>query len=190
MQDLKHYNEQIPIGWPGSIPKEELGRRWGLSVKSDPNDDRQYRRIMHSLRTRDNGDGMIIVSDHTRSRVYRTNNIYEIAAYRKTIKRKGGSTLQILSKIDRTLLDQANGKQVKFYTFNRMRDARLSRGLRNMDVVIEMQKAGISSFNKPLLSYIENNHCRPTPEMWAVFYKLYGLTPESLIWDSVEIMPP
>ena len=62
---------------------------------------------------------------------------------------------------------------------NRLKAARMAAGMKLVDVVAELKKAG-AGIDGPLLSKMENGHCNPTERQWAILARIYGISPLSI----------
>lgn len=67
---------------------------------------------------------------------------------------------------------------------NRLKAARLNRGLKLVDVVAELRKTE-PGIDIPLLSKMENGHCVPTKSVLLKLAQIYATSPESLLGGKV-----
>lgn len=101
-----------------------------------------------------------------------------LKAYKKECLNKGRSNFAPVKKINRVLNSLSDDLQVSF--FNNLRTARLTAGLKQEDVVKEMQRFD-ARFNVSILSRFENGICLPTPYQLAQLARIYDVQPHELV---------
>ena len=173
-QLIIYYND-IPIGKDNAVNYEYLSRLWNKSYRS-------IRRILHQLSKLDIGDDYILIrSSKEKGGFYKSNDLSEILSYKKECLNMGRSTLAPLKKINRIIKDNSNSLQVNL--FNNLKSVRISRGLKQIDVVRIFKKYG-EKVDEALLSKFENSVCLPTPKQLFILTKIYECDTSSLILIS------
>lgn len=178
MPTLEEMYESIPIGKRNAVTKERLAEMWGCSSE------RAARRIIANLRALDNGDNYVILSSSHNKGFYRTDNVDEILAFKKETTNRARHTFRPLRKANRILKDM-DSMQLEIVPPNRLREAREATGLLQKDVIPIIQQHD-PSFNKVIMSMIENNKALPTAQQLAVMSRLYNKSTANLI--GMEIM--
>lgn len=178
MPTLEEMYESIPIGKRNAVTKERLAEMWGYKTE------RHVREVIAKLRAMDNGDNYVILSSSHNKGFYRTDNVDEILAFKKETTNRARHTFRPLRKANRILKDM-DSMQLEIVPPNRLREAREATGLLQKDV-IPIIKQHDPSFNKVIMSMIENNKALPTAQQLAVMSRLYNQSTADLI--GMEIM--
>lgn len=159
------YWNDIPVGKENAVSYNTLCTMWGV-------DRRTVRAILHNLSLYDNGDNYILIrSSKNGGGFYKTDDPAELQAYKKECLNKGRSNFAPVKKINRVLNSQTEDLQVSI--FNNLRTARLTAGLKQEEVIKQMQEYD-NHFDVPMLSKFENGFCIPTPYQLAALAKIYG----------------
>ena len=162
----------IPVGKENAVSYNTLCTLWGVNKRT-------ARAILHNLSLYDNGDNYILIrSSKNGGGFYKTDDPEELKAYKKECLNKGRSNFAPVKKINRVLNSLSDDLQVSF--FNNLRTARLTAGLKQEDVVKEMQRFD-ARFNVAILSRFENGICLPTPYQLAQLARIYGVQPHELV---------
>ena len=156
--------DSIPIGKENAISKERLQTLWGLT------NERAVRKTIAELRKIDNGDNFIIASTSGCKGFYKTDDPEEILKYKKETLNRAKHTFAPLGKVNRILLE--NDKQLEFAAPNRLKEAREAAGYKANEVVPLIRKYD-PSFDKSMMSKIENDKCLPTALQLSVMANLY-----------------
>lgn len=163
---MSQYYDDIPIGKENAISKEELQRKWGMT-------ERGVRAKIADLRQQDNGDNLVIVSLSSSRGFYRTDNIKEILAYKKETLNRARHLYGPLRKVNRIL--EREDTQLELVPVNNFKAMREAAGIMAKDVIAIIQKQD-PTFNKIIMSHIENNKCFPTSLQASIMAQLYGCT--------------
>lgn len=174
----RDYYNDIPIGKDNAVTRGELARKWNMS-------ERYVRRTIAELRAQDNGDNYIIVSYSSGNGFYRTDDLEEIAAYKAETMNRARHTFIPLKKINRVLADYEADDQCVI-GFNNIKAARIAAGFQAKDIIAEINKVD-PTFNKVLMSNIENNKCLPTAQQLKIIADLLNTSPAELA--GLEIAP-
>lgn len=162
----------IPVGKENAVSYVTLCACWGVNKRT-------ARAILHNLSLYDNGDNYILIrSSKNGGGFYKTDDPEELKAFKKECLNKGRSNFAPVKKINRVLNSLSDDLQVSF--FNNLRTARLTAGLKQEDVVKEMQRFD-ARFNVAILSRFENGICLPTPYQLAQLARIYGVQPHELV---------
>lgn len=172
----KMYNS-IPIGKENAISKEELQKIWGFESE------RAVRYTIAELRKMDNGDNFVIVSLSTSKGFYRTDDPEEILRYKKETLNRARHTFAPLGKVNRILME--SDSQLELIAPNKLREAREAAGYKANEVIPIIRKYD-PSFDKSMMSKIENDKCLPTKLQLSVMANLYKKTTAEL--TGVEIV--
>ena len=164
MLALEKMYDSIPIGKENAITKEELQKLWSLSSE------RVVRRTVAELRKIDNGDNFVIVSLSNSKGFYRTDDPEEILKYKKETLNRAKHTFAPLGKVNRILME--NDTQLELAAPNKLKEAREAAGYKANEVVPIIRKYD-PSFDKSMMSKIENNKCLPTRLQLSVMANLY-----------------
>ena len=164
MLALEKMYDSIPIGKENAITKEELQKLWSLSSE------RVVRRTVAELRKIDNGDNFVIVSLSNCKGFYRTDDPEEILKYKKETLNRAKHTFAPLGKVNRILME--NDTQLELAAPNKLKEAREAAGYKANEVVPIIRKYD-PSFDKSMMSKIENNKCLPTRLQLSVMANLY-----------------
>lgn len=167
---LEHYWNSLPIGKENAISYEELCAKWQMSRRS-------VRHILHKLSLYDSGDDYILIRSCNGKGFFKTDDMQIIQAFRTECVNKARSNFAPLKKINR-ILNEVNDLQLSLC--NNMKNARIVAGLKQKDVVRQMQQFD-ESVNEALLSKFENSVCLPTPYQLCLFARIYGVTPAELV---------
>ena len=168
-EKLEFYWNDIPIGKENAVEYTQLVALWGMG-------ERQVRNILHDLSLYDNGDNYVLIRSASGKGFYRTDNEATIKAYRQECLNKGKSIFAPVKKINRIL--NANASQIEFE--NNLRVYREEKGLKQADVCKQMKQID-QSFDKSMLSKMENNVCLPTPFQTAKLAEIYGCSASELV---------
>ena len=103
---LALYWEEIPIGRENAVTYDDLRDKWNK-------DKRTVRRILHDLSCIDTGDNYVLIRSGKSRGFYKTDDLDEIAAYRKECLNKGRSIFAPVKKCNRIL--NANGDQMEMF---------------------------------------------------------------------------
>lgn len=166
---LALYWEELPVGKENAVTYDKLIDMWGR-------DERSVRKILHELSTFDTGDNYILIRSSKGNGFYKTDNEEDIKAYKKECLNKGRSVFAPIRKINRVL--NQIGAQLNFE--NNLRVVRESKGLKQSQVC-KLMKQCDRSFDKSLLSKMENGVCMPTYFQLAKLCEIYGVEPFELI---------
>lgn len=164
MSTLEKMYNSIPIGKENAITKEELQKLWGFSCE------RVVRRTIAELRKIDNGDNFIIVSLSNCKGYYRTDDPEEILKYKRETLNRAKHTFSPLGKVNRILME--NDAQLELIAPNKLKEAREAAGLKANEVVPIIRKYD-PSFDKSMMSKIENDKCLPTKLQLSIMANLY-----------------
>ena len=171
MNALNEYWEQIPVGRANAITYTELRELWHCS-------ERAARETLHKLSHYDNGDDYILIRSGSCKGFYRTDDEAEIKAYKRECLNKGRSVFAPIKKINRVL--NADAEQFSFE--NNMRVIRESRGMKQSEVCNRIQQmTHDNTFDKPLLSKMENGVVMPTPYHVILLARIYDVEPLELL---------
>lgn len=154
----------IPIGRENAISKEELQELWGFSSE------RVVRNTVAELRKIDNGDNFVIVSLSSCKGFYRTDNPEDILRYKKETLNRAKHTFAPLGKVNRILLE--HDAQLELTAPNKLKEAREAAGYKANEVVPIIRKYD-PSFDKSMMSKIENDKCLPTRLQLSIMANLY-----------------
>lgn len=168
--DLGKMWDEIPIGKHNAVSYAELMIKWQLG-------ERAVRYALHQLSTIDTGDNYVLIRSSRGNGFYRTDDLEEIERYKKEITSRGLNVLATAKKAKRVLQQQGN-QQLSFT--NNLQQYRNARNLQQTAVVAYM-KAADPSFDKVILSKMENGACLPTPAQLYKLAELYQTTPDELI---------
>lgn len=173
-QTLEMYWLQIPTGKQNAVDYTALCGRWGKT-------ERAVRDILHELSLYDNGDNFVLIRSSKTKGFYKTDDLAEIAAYRKECLNKGRSIFAPVRKCNRVLKN--DGVQIGF--FNNLRVIREDKGLTQKDVC-ERMKAVDSAFDVSLLSKMENGYCLPTPAQLSKLAEIYAVLSVELVGEELS----
>lgn len=163
------YWDEIPIGKENAVTYDDLREMWHKCK-------REVRRLLHELSLYDNGDNYILIRSGKTRGFYKTDDLDEIAAYRKECINKGRSVFAPVKKCNRVLNDY--GGQLEF--FNNLRAVREALGMKQK-TVCERMKEFDRAFDVSLLSKMENGVCLPTYAQTAHLAEIYGVQASDLI---------
>ena len=166
---LNIFWNDIPVGKKNAVTYETLCYIW----ECDP---RKARQILHELSAHDNGDNYILIRSGGCKGFYKTDNEAEIKAYKRECLNKGKSVFAPVKKINRVL----NADTEQYNLENNLRVIRESKGLKQSQVCDSMKQYD-HSFDKPLLSKMENGICLPTLYQLSKLAQIYGCEPSELI---------
>lgn len=170
MQDaLNVFWNDIPVGKANAVTYDVLCALWQCN-------ERQARAILHDLSLYDNGDNYILIRSGGCKGFYKTDDETEIQAYKRECLNKGRSVFAPVKKINRVL--RAENEQYSFT--NNLRVIRESKGLKQSQVC-DVMKRYIASFDKSLLSKMENGICVPTYYQLTKLAEIYGVEPLDLL---------
>lgn len=93
---IEEYWDLIPIGKENRVTYGELCLAWGVSKRT-------VRNILHRLSMQDDGSGLVLIRSSKGKGFYRTDNLEEIAAYRREVYNRARHTFAPFRKIDRIL---------------------------------------------------------------------------------------
>lgn len=174
MKHIELYYNDIPYGRENACTYDDLCALWNCTP-------RKARAILHEISLHDAGDDYIVIRSAKGKGFYKTDDLDEIAAYRKECLSKGRSIFAPVKKCNRIL--KAESKQFEF--FNNLRAVRVAKGMSQPDVCKKMKEIDIH-FDAPLLSKMENGVCLPTTAQTAKLAEIYGVEPCDLV--RVEIL--
>lgn len=166
---LDFYWQEIPVGKENAVVYDDLCDMWNK-------DKRGVRQILHDLSLYDNGDNYVLIRSGKTRGFYKTDDLDEIASYRKECLNKGRSIFAPVKKCNRVLND--GGGQLEFY--NNLRAVRESLGMKQKNVCQQMKKFDCA-FDVSLLSKMENGVCLPTYAQTAHLAEIYGVQASELI---------
>lgn len=167
---LEQYWNSLPIGKENAVDYDTLCDKWQMSKRA-------VRYKLHELSLYDNGDGYILILSGSGKGFYKTDDMEIINSYRKECLQKAKSNFAPLKKINR-LINSKDDVQMSF--INNLRAIRVAQGLKQREVVEEVQKVG-EQIDEALLSKFENSVCIPTPYQLCLFARIYGCKPNDLI---------
>lgn len=167
--DMEFFWEDIPTGRENAVSYDELGLIWGKCK-------REVRRLLHDLSLYDNGDNYVLIRSGKSKGFYKTDDLAEIAAYRKECLNKGRSIFAPVKKCNRVLNDCGGQLEI----FNNLRAVRESLGMKQKTVCQQMKKYD-RAFDVSLLSKMENGVCLPTYAQTAHLAEIYGVQASELI---------
>ena len=172
---LDKYWQDIPEGKNNAVTYAALCDIWQCN-------ERQARARLHALSLYDNGDDFILIRSGSCKGFYKTDNTEEIKAYKRECLNKGRSIFAPVKKINRVL--NQNFTQLTIY--NNLRVIRESKGMKQGEVCgIIQEKIHNITFDKPLLSKLENGVVLPTPQQLILLAEIYGVEPCELINTSL-----
>lgn len=163
------YWNEIPIGRQNAISYVELEALWGIS-------ERKVRDVLHQLTIYDNGDDYVLIRSSRGKGFYRTSEKEIIEKYKQECLRKGKSLFAPVAKINRIL----NKDTVQLEFENNLRVYREAKGLAQSEVCKQIKQRDVS-FDKTMLSKMENNRCLPTPLQCKLLSEIYDCSPNELI---------
>lgn len=167
---LKFYWDSLPIGKENAVDYETLCEQWKMNK-------RKVRQTLHDLSLYDSGDNYILIRSSSGKGFFRTDDMQTIKAFRNECLNKAKSNFAPLKKINR-LISEADDKQYDF--FNNLKSVRIEKGLKQRDVVAQIQKYD-KSIDEALLSKFENSVCIPTPYQLFLLAQILGCKPVELI---------
>lgn len=166
---LELYWSEIPTGKENAVSYDDLREMWNK-------DKRTVRRILHELSCIDTGDNYVLIRSGKTRGFYKTDDLDEIAAYRKECLNKGRSVFAPVKKCNRVL--NAGGGQLEI--FNNLRAVREMRGMKQKTVCKQMKQFD-RAFDVSLLSKMENGVCLPTYAQTAKLAEIYGVQASELV---------
>lgn len=170
---LNIFWNDIPVGRENAYTYEDLCYIWGCEP-------RKARAILHELSLLDNGDNYILIRSSRCKGFYKTDDESEIRAYKRECLNKGRSVFAPVKKINRVLSEDTTQ-----YSFvNNLRVIREGKGLKQKDVCKQMREFD-RSFDKSLLSKMENGVCLPTFYQLSKLALIYDCTPSELIGQDL-----
>ena len=167
---LEQYWNSLPIGKENAVDYETLCEKWQMTKRA-------VRYKLHELSLYDSGDNYILIRSGSGKGFYKTDDMEIINAYRKECMQKAKSNFAPLQKINR-IINSKDDVQMSF--INNLRAIRVAQGLKQREVVEEVQKVG-EQIDEALLSKFENSVCIPTPYQLCLFARIYGCKPNDLI---------
>ena len=170
MPTLEDYWNSLPIGKEKAESYDTLCEKWNVNK-------RQARSILHNLSLYDSGDNYILIRSSSGKGFYRTDDMQIIQAFRAECMKKAKSNFAPLKKINR-ILTEAEDRQIDFC--NNLKTMRLAKGLKQTDVILQLQRVG-ENVDAAMLSKYENSVCLPTPYQLCLFARIYGCKPHELI---------
>ena len=169
MDNVHLYWDDIPVGKENAADYEWLCAIWEC-------DKRKARAILHELSLYDNGDNYILIRSGGCKGFYKTDDESEITAYKRECLNKGRSVFAPVKKINRVL--SADAEQLSLT--NNLRVIRESKGLKQSQVCAVMKRYD-RTFDKSLLSKMENGVCLPTYYQLSKLAEIYAVKPFELI---------
>lgn len=170
MKDFEQFWDTIPVGEKNAISYDELCCQWGMKKRA-------VRNLLHELSCFDNKDNYILIRSARNKGFYRTDDADTIRAYKRECLSKGRSIFAPIKKINRVLENKNN---TQWSVYNNLKAERLSRGIKQTEVV-EFMKQFDSSFDVPTLSKMENDAFLPTPYQLLKLADFYGIKPNMLV---------
>ena len=168
---LETFWNELPTGRENAATYDDLCLSWGKSK-------REVRRILHELSLYDNGDDFVLIRSGKTRGFYKTDNLAEIAAYRKECLNKGRSVFAPVRKCNRVLRGEETAMQAN--VFNNMKSIRLQKNLTQPQVCKLMTERGFD-VDVPMLSKIENGVFLPPPNFLAAMAEIFGCKPNDLV---------
>ena len=168
MKDFEHLWNSIPVGEENSVTYDVLCCQWGMGKRA-------VRNILHELSGYDNKDNYILIRSAKNKGFYRTDDAETIKAYKRECLAKGRSIFAPIKKINRVLNADTQGS-----VYNNLKAERLSRGIKQTEVVAYMKQFD-SSFDVPTLSKMENDAFLPTPYQLLKLSDFYGIAVRDLV---------
>ena len=107
---------------------------------------------------------------------YKTDDEREIQAYKKECLNKGRSVFAPIRKINRVL----NANKEQYSSINNLRVIREDCRLKQSEVC-DIMKQSDRTFDKSLLSKMENGVCLPTCAQLVKLAEIYGVQPAELL---------
>lgn len=159
----------IPVGKENAVTYSELCARWGCNT-------RQARQILHDLSATDNGDNYILIRSGGCKGFYKTDDENEIRAYKRECINKGRSVFAPVKKINRVLSTDT----MQYSLTNNLRVIRESKGIKQKEVCKRMREYD-RTFDKSLLSKMENGVCLPTYYQLSKLAEILACEPSELI---------
>lgn len=167
------YWNDIPVGKANAITYDELRTAWECT-------ERTARAILHELSVYDNGDNYILIRSGGCKGFYKTDDEAEIQAYKRECLNKGRSVFAPVKKINRVLSENIE----QYSMINNLRVIRESKGLKQCQVC-DIMKQHDKSFDKSLLSKMENGVCLPTYYQLSKLAQIYAVQPFELLRDEL-----
>lgn len=164
------YWRSIPIGRENAISYDKLCEMWQVT-------DRLARRILQELGKYDNGDNYILIRSGSGKGFYRTDEAESICRYKKECLNKGRSLFAPIRKMNRVLKSKTD---MQCSICNNLRDVRLSKHIKQTDVVEYVRKYD-EHFDVSLLSKMENGWIIPLPRHLQLLAEFYGCEPFELV---------
>lgn len=166
---LNIFWDDIPVGKENAVTYENLCKLWQC-------DRRAARAMLHKLSAYDSGDNYILIRSSGCKGFYKTDDEAEIKAYKRECLNKGRSIFAPVKKINRVL----NANTIQYSLTNNLRVIRESKGLKQRHVC-DIMKRYDRTFDKSLLSKMENGVCLPTYYQLAKLAEIYAVEPFELI---------
>ena len=171
--ELREHWADIPIGKDNAYTYEDLCYIWNCEPRT-------ARAILHELSLYDNGDNYILIRSGGRKGFYKTDNDREIRAYKRECLNKGRSVFAPVKKINRVLSEDGT----QYNLLNNLRAVRETKGIKQKDVCKRMREFD-RSFDKSLLSKMENGVCLPTYYQLSKLAFIYECEPSELITQDL-----
>lgn len=169
---LELYWSELPTGKENAVDYKTLCEMWHKK-------ERDTRRILHELSLYDNGDNYILIRSSKTKGFYKTDNVEDIAMYRKECLNKGRSIFAPVKKCNRVL----NSNNGQFGMFNNLRTVREALGLTQKEVCEQMKQFD-KNFNESLLSKMENDICLPNMYQLSKLAVIFAVEPSLLVrWE-------
>lgn len=169
IDNINIYWDDIPVGKENAITYDGLQTLWNCSA-------RRARAILHELSRYDSGDDYILIRSGSCKGFYKTDAEAEIKAYKRECLNKGRSVFAPVKKINRVL----GANTIQYSTENNMRVIREGKGLKQKQVC-DIMKRYDKTFDKSLLSKMENGVCLPTYYQLAKLAEIYAVEPLELV---------
>lgn len=170
MKDFEHLWNSIPVGEENAVSYDVLCCQWSMNKRA-------VRNLLHELSCFDNKDNYILIRSARGKGFYRTDDAETIKAYKRECLAKGRSIFAPIKKINRVL---ASGNNIQWSVYNNLKAERLSRNIKQTEVV-EYMKQYDNSFDVPTLSKLENEAFLPTPYQLKKLADFYGTEPRTLV---------
>ena len=166
---LELYWSELPTGRENAVTYDDLREMWNK-------DKRGVRQLLHDLSLYDNGDDFVLIRSGKTRGFYKTDDLDEIAAYRKECLNKGRSVFAPVKKCNRVL--NVGGGQLEI--FNNLRAVREGLGMKQKTVCKHMKEFD-RAFDCSLLSKMENGVCLPTYYQLSKLAEIYGVQASELV---------
>ena len=172
MADLLKYWQSIPVGKENAVTYPELEEAWGMC-------NRNVRQTLAELSRLDNGDNYILIRSSANRGFYLSDDLAEIAAYKRECKSRAIKTFAPIKKINRVLAGMLPD-EINYSFTNNLKLVRRACEMKQ-DSVCEMMRAVDPSFDVSKLSRLENGYALPTPAQLCALARIYCCDPSELV---------